>query len=308
VLTEEDVVEKPVSPYAATKKACELIAYTYHHLYGLNTTGLRFFTVYGPRGRPDMAPFKFIDRIFNDTEIQQYGDGYTSRDYTYISDIVDGVVRSIDRPLGYQVFNLGNGRPFLLKNFIQLVVENVGKEAIIKVLPEQPGDVKHTCACIKKARDLLGYDPQVTFEEGISKTVAWYKDAHASGVFDTDDDISDEDGTTVASVESSMGGIALVSAIKSRDRLSRCVSDLELSSFVQKASEPIERRQVFIVCVCVCLTRLFVPPLEPEHWTPSTFANTSTHHSTTHSRRTTHSTHVMPTLFHSRVYYEVSIR
>lgn len=109
VLSESDVVEKPVSPYAATKKACELLAYTFHHLYGLNCTGLRFFTVYGPRGRPDMAPFKFIDRIFNGLKIQQYGDGSTSRDYTYIDDIVDGVIASIDTPLGYEVINLGNG-------------------------------------------------------------------------------------------------------------------------------------------------------------------------------------------------------
>lgn len=95
LLSESDVVEKPVSPYAATKKACELLAYTFHHLYGLNCTGLRFFTVYGPRGRPDMAPFKFIDRIFNGLEIQQYGDGSTSRDYTFIADIADGVVRCV---------------------------------------------------------------------------------------------------------------------------------------------------------------------------------------------------------------------
>ena len=243
VLREEDVVERPVSPYAATKKACELIAYTYHHLYGLNTTGLRFFTVYGPRGRPDMAPFKFIDRIFNGNPIQQYGDGYTSRDYTFISDIVDGVVRSIDRPLGYQVFNLGNGRPFLLKNFIALVEENVGKKAIIQVMPEQPGDVKHTCACIGKARELLGYSPQVTFEEGIAKTVQWYKLAHAAGVFDSDEDDGSSDTMNTASVSPTVESV-LASAIKrgSKDRLARTVSDMELSSFVQKATEPIERR------------------------------------------------------------------
>ncbi|CAM9240891.1 unnamed protein product, partial [Ectocarpus fasciculatus] len=177
VLSESDVVESPVSPYAATKKACELLAYTFHHLYGLSTTGLRFFTVYGPRGRPDMAPYKFIERIYHGKPIQQYGDGHTSRDYTYISDIVDGVVRAIDRPLGYQIFNLGNGRPRLLKDFIALVEDCVGKKAVIEMLPEQPGDVSHTCADISKASELLGYLPQVPFEVGIRRTAEWYMGA-----------------------------------------------------------------------------------------------------------------------------------
>lgn len=182
VLTEEDVVETPVSPYAATKKACELLAYTFHHLYGLNTTGLRFFTVYGPRGRPDMAPYKFIERIYHGHPIQQYGDGSTSRDYTYISDIVDGVVRSIDRPLGYQIFNLGNGQPRLLKDFIALVEDALNKKAVIEMLPEQPGDVQHTCADISKASAMLGYQPKVPFEVGIQLTAKWYTTALKSGV------------------------------------------------------------------------------------------------------------------------------
>jgi UDP-glucuronate 4-epimerase len=107
--SEDENVDNPVSPYAATKKACELLAYTYHHLYKLNVSALRFFTVYGPRGRPDMAPYQFVDRISRGAEIQKFGDGSSSRDYTYISDIVDGVVRSIDRRYPYQVFNLGKG-------------------------------------------------------------------------------------------------------------------------------------------------------------------------------------------------------
>lgn len=111
----------------------ELLAYTFHHLYGLNCTGLRFFTVYGPHGRPDMAPFKFIDRIFKGLPIQQYGDGSTSRDYTYIDDIATAVVSAIDTPLGCEVINLGNGRPYLLKDFISLVEKCVGKEAVIDV-------------------------------------------------------------------------------------------------------------------------------------------------------------------------------
>jgi UDP-glucuronate 4-epimerase len=173
--SEEDVVDFPVSPYAATKKSCELIAHTYHHLYGLNIAGLRFFTVYGPRGRPDMAPFKFIDRISSGVEIQQFGDGSSSRDYTYVDDIVDGIVRSIDTPLGYQIYNLGNGNPVKLLDFIHLVEKHCGQKAVIKQLPEQPGDVPRTCANISKARELLGYSPKVDFEEGIRRTVEWYK-------------------------------------------------------------------------------------------------------------------------------------
>ena len=221
LLSEKDVVETPVSPYAATKKACELLAYTWHHLYGMNCTGLRFFTVYGPRGRPDMAPFKFIDRIFNELPIQQYGDGSTSRDYTYIDDIVDGVVRAIDRPLGYQVINLGNGRPFLLRNFIKLVEECVGKAAIIEILPEQPGDVERTCADITKAKSLLGYSPKVTFEDGISRTADWYKQAHADGLFASEHSII---------------------SVDRKDSFKRVESDLELSSYVEKATKRVRNR------------------------------------------------------------------
>ncbi|KAL3925950.1 MAG: hypothetical protein SGILL_000051 [Bacillariaceae sp.] len=173
--SEEEVVDKPVSPYAASKKACELLAYTYHHLYQLNVTGLRFFTVYGPRGRPDMAPFKFIDRISRGAEMLQFGDGSSSRDYTYISDIVDGVVRSIDRPYPYQIFNLGKGDGTSLKEFIGLVEKHTGKKAIKKILPDQPGDVPYTCADVSKAEHLLGYKSKIPFEEGIRRTAQWYK-------------------------------------------------------------------------------------------------------------------------------------
>jgi UDP-glucuronate 4-epimerase len=214
VLTEGDVVESPVSPYAATKKACELLAYTFHHLYGLSTTGLRFFTVYGPQGRPDMAPYKFIERIYHGQPIQQYGDGNTSRDYTFISDIVDGVVRAIDRPLGYQIFNLGNGRPRLLKDFIALVETCVGKKAVIEMLPEQPGDVSHTCADISKASEMLGYAPKVPFELGIQITAEWYVNAVKSGLIN-------------------VGGEA---------ELSQKKPTLELDSNVQKAVEQMRYR------------------------------------------------------------------
>jgi len=176
--SEEESVDNPVSPYAASKKACELLAYTYHHLYNLNVSALRFFTVYGPRGRPDMAPFKFIDRVSRGMEIQQFGDGSSSRDYTYISDIVDGIVRAIDRPHPYEVFNLGKGSGTSLKDFIDLVQKHTGKVAKIRVMPNQAGDVPYTCADVSKAYKLLGYKSKVTFNDGIKKTAEWYKKAY----------------------------------------------------------------------------------------------------------------------------------
>ena len=178
--SEEESVDRPVSPYAASKKACELLAYTYHHLYKLNVSGLRFFTVYGPRGRPDMAPFKFIDRVSRGVEIQQFGDGTSSRDYTYIDDIVDGVVRAIDRPHKYEIFNLGKGSGTALKDFIGLVEKHTEKKAIIKMMPDQPGDVPYTCADVSKAQRLLGYSSKVSFEEGIRRTAKWYKEAYTT--------------------------------------------------------------------------------------------------------------------------------
>jgi UDP-glucuronate 4-epimerase len=250
VLSEEDVVDKPVSPYAATKKACELLAYTFHHLYGLNVTGLRFFTVYGPRGRPDMAPYKFIERVYNGEPIQQYGDGNTSRDYTYISDIVDGVVRSIDRPMGYQVFNLGNGRPRLLKDFIALVEDCVGKKAIIEMLPEQPGDVSHTCADISKAQRDLGYNPCVPFEEGINLTSIWYMNACKEGLIIQPDAvlppdliapamraISDDLEAAAEEQSASKGLRAKLIAIRQK-----LAGRLELDSNVQKARSQVTHR------------------------------------------------------------------
>lgn len=183
--SEEENVDNPVSPYAATKKACELLAYTYHHLYKLNVSGLRFFTVYGPRGRPDMAPFKFVDRISRGLEIQKFGDGTSSRDYTYISDIVDGVLRSIDRPYPYQVFNLGKGDGTSLNEFICIVEKHAQKTAIVRQLPDQAGDVPYTCASIEKAKTLLGYEATVTFDEGIRKTVDWYNSSRKDAVPNT---------------------------------------------------------------------------------------------------------------------------
>mmetsp|Transcript_24296 Transcript_24296/g.39494 ORF Transcript_24296/g.39494 Transcript_24296/m.39494 type:complete len:430 (-) Transcript_24296:162-1451(-) len=180
--SEDENVDNPVSPYAASKKACELLAYTYHHLYKLNVTGLRFFTVYGPRGRPDMAPFKFIDRVSRGMEIQQFGDGSSSRDYTFIEDIVAGVVRAIDRPYPYEVFNLGKGSGTSLKEFIDIVEKHVGKKVIKKIMPDQPGDVPYTCADVSKAYDLLGYRATVPFDEGIRRTVRWYETEYVKDI------------------------------------------------------------------------------------------------------------------------------
>lgn len=182
VFSEADSVDCPVSPYAATKKACELMAHVYHSLHGYSTAGLRFFTVYGPRGRPDMAPYKFIDGIARGNPIQKFGDGSSSRDYTYIDDIVDGVVRAIDRPRGCQVYNLGNRRPLTLNKFISTIEHAVGRKAVIVQLPEQPGDVPHTCADTVKAEEMLGYRPKVRFEEGIRRTADWYMGAVREGL------------------------------------------------------------------------------------------------------------------------------
>lgn len=175
--SEAEDVNEPVSPYAATKRSGELISFTYHRLYGLKITNLRFFTVYGPRCRPDMAPYKFISQVTGGDVIEQYGDGTTSRDYTYIEDVVDGVIRAIDRPYPYEIINLGKGYGTKLNEFISLVEKHVGKKANIKLMPAQPGDVPFTNADISKANKLLGYSSKVPIEEGVRKTVAWFKES-----------------------------------------------------------------------------------------------------------------------------------
>ncbi|KAL3816877.1 hypothetical protein ACHAXA_006953 [Cyclostephanos tholiformis] len=173
--SEAEDVNEPVSPYAATKRSGELLSFTYHKLYDLKITNLRFFTVYGPRGRPDMAPYKFISQVIRGGVIEQYGDGTTSRDYTYIEDIVDGVLRAIDRPYPYEIINLGKGSGTMLNEFILLVEKHVGKKANIKLMPAQPGDVPFTNADISKAKMLLGYSSKVSIEEGVRRTVLWFK-------------------------------------------------------------------------------------------------------------------------------------
>jgi UDP-glucuronate 4-epimerase len=182
---ELDATDRPISPYAATKKACEVMAYTYSHLYGLNCSGLRFFTVYGPRGRPDMAVFKFIDQIYNGETIHRYGDGTTKRDYTYIDDIVSGVIASLDTPRLYEIYNLGNGNPVRLSKMIEIIEQSLAIKAKIEVLPKQPGDVDMTYADISRAQELLGYEPRTSLAEGLQKTVEWYVTEYVQTVAST---------------------------------------------------------------------------------------------------------------------------
>ena len=167
--SESDIIETPNSPYASSKMAMELYAKTYHQLYDLNLIGLRFFTVYGPRGRPDMAPYKFLRAIKDGTTFQKYGDGTSSRDYTYIDDIVSGVVSSLDNKnnVKCEVYNLGNSSPVSLNEFISLCEKAVGKKAKYEQIGNQLGDVPHTYADISKAKRDLGYEPKVGLEEGL---------------------------------------------------------------------------------------------------------------------------------------------
>ena len=171
--SETDPVNNPISPYAATKRAGELMCHTYHHLYGLNISCLRFFTVYGPRGRPDMAPYMFTKAISEGKEITMYGDGTTKRDYTFISDIVSGILGAADRNCPFEIFNLGNSKTVLLKDLVAAIEDAVGKKAKIRKMPIQPGDVEITFADISKSKKILGYNPKVSIEEGIEKLVQW---------------------------------------------------------------------------------------------------------------------------------------
>ncbi len=170
---ESDVVDVPASAYAATKKSGELFCANWNYLYGLHATCLRFFTVYGPRQRPEMAINLFTDRIRRGIPITMFGDGSSLRDYTFVQDIVQGVMFAIDNPIGYEVLNLGNGSPIRLDTLIQTIAEVVGREAIIQKLPDQPGDVPMTFADIQKARERIGYAPQTTIKEGITQFYAW---------------------------------------------------------------------------------------------------------------------------------------
>ena len=169
---ESNVIEKCNSPYACSKRCMEIMAQTYNQLYNIPIIGLRFFTVYGPRGRPDMAPYKFLKAISNEDEFKKFGNGTSSRDYTYIDDIVDGIVASIDniKNVNCEIFNLGNSNPITLNEFIKTCEEVTSKTARYKVLPEQLGDVPQTYADITKAKTFLNYEPKITLKEGLTKT------------------------------------------------------------------------------------------------------------------------------------------
>jgi UDP-glucuronate 4-epimerase len=173
--SEKDDVEMPISPYAATKRAAELLCATYHALYRLNVFCLRFFTVYGPRQRPEMAIHKFTRLIDRGLPVPRFGDGSSQRDYTYVTDIVTGVRRAIERVQGYEVINLGGSRTTRLGDLIALLEKRLGKTATVEGEPDQPGDVQATWADVGKAQRLLGYDPQVTVEVGVAKFIEWYR-------------------------------------------------------------------------------------------------------------------------------------
>ena len=176
---ESDIVDFAISPYAATKKANEVMTHVYHKLYNMNVIMLRFFTVYGPRQRPDLAINKFTRLMLEGKKIPMFGDGSTSRDYTYIGDIVDGIERSVNYCLNnsnvYEILNLGNSSPVSLKEMINIIGKCLNVVPDIEELPMQPGDVDRTFACIDKAKDMIGYNPQTPFEEGIKKFVKWYR-------------------------------------------------------------------------------------------------------------------------------------
>ena len=176
---ENMIVDFAISPYAATKKANEVMTYTYHKLYNMNVIMLRFFTVYGPKQRPDLAINKFTTLILNNEAIPMFGDGTTSRDYTYIDDIVDGIIKSINyvekNENVYEIINLGNSNPISIKEMITTIGQVLNIEPTIKQLPMKPGDVDRTYADITKARKLLGYEPQTSFEEGIRRFIELYR-------------------------------------------------------------------------------------------------------------------------------------
>jgi UDP-glucuronate 4-epimerase len=173
---EEDPVNTPISPYAATKKAGELLCHAHHHLYGMDIACLRYFTVYGPRQRPEMAIHNFTRSILEGKKIFLFGDGSSRRDYTYIDDAVGGTLGALRREHGFEVYNIGESQTITLAELIRAIEEQVGKKAIIEHLPEQPGDVKLTYAEIGKAGERLGYNPQTKIREGLGRFVRWYLD------------------------------------------------------------------------------------------------------------------------------------
>ncbi|RLB10232.1 MAG: nucleotide sugar epimerase [Deltaproteobacteria bacterium] len=172
---EDTNTDEPLSPYASSKKSAETLCYTYHYLYGLDITVFRYFTVYGPAGRPDMSLFRFVQWIMEEKPIVVFGDGKQSRDFTYIDDIARGTILGL-KFLGYKIINLGSDKPVVLMDAIRLIEKFTGKKAEIKYLPRHPADVPATWADIRRASELLGWRPETHFEDGIRKLVDWYKE------------------------------------------------------------------------------------------------------------------------------------
>jgi UDP-glucuronate 4-epimerase len=177
--SERDPIFSAISPYAASKLACEALGHVYHHVYGFDVAMLRFFTVYGPRQRPDLAIFKFAQLIRRGEPIPVFGDGSTARDYTYITDTLEGIIACTGKEFGYQVYNLGESQTVKLSRLIELLEGALGRKALIRRLPMQPGDVPLTCADISKAREQLGYNPRVPIEKGIGLFVDWFNQTAA---------------------------------------------------------------------------------------------------------------------------------
>ncbi|MBN1994025.1 MAG: NAD-dependent epimerase/dehydratase family protein [Anaerolineae bacterium] len=172
---ETDPCNLPLAPYPASKKAGEVLGYTYYNLHQLNFTAVRFFSVYGPRGRPDMMPFMVTDKIVKGEEIKLFDAGQMKRDWTYIDDIVGGIIAALERPLGYRIINLGRGEPVLMADFVNIIEELVGKRAVLATPPAPPSEPKITFANVDQARRLLDYQPQTSVGEGLAQLWAWYR-------------------------------------------------------------------------------------------------------------------------------------
>jgi UDP-glucuronate 4-epimerase len=171
---ETDSADRPLSPYAASKRAAEMLGFTYHHLHGLDFNAVRFFTVYGPRGRPEMLAYKWLDSAFGGQALPYHNNGQMHRDWTFIDDIVSGIVAASERRLGYQLINLGRGEPVLLADFVETLEFVAGRKAQLEPVPMPESDVRYTYAGIGKAQQLLNYQPRISFEEGIQRFYSWY--------------------------------------------------------------------------------------------------------------------------------------
>jgi UDP-glucuronate 4-epimerase len=175
---EDDAADHPLAPYPASKRAAELFGYSYYQLFGLNVTAVRFFNVYGPHGRPDMMPLRVIDAILNEKPIERFDGGSLQRDWTYVDDIVDGVIAALERPLGYQIINLGCGAPITLNDFISVYEELIGKQAIMQDVPVPLTEPLITYCDNSRARQLLDFSPKVQIQDGLANTWAWYRERY----------------------------------------------------------------------------------------------------------------------------------